>query len=87
MKYYRSFISFEIQDKPQCYVWQWSLYACFIIQARGYCYIYFLLLPCTALHNCSSLGSLVFATIGVLIKHKVRYLQLRILLQMFILIY
>ena len=39
-----------------------SILLLFLIMSLGvWCHIYILLLICTALHNCLSLGSLVFA--------------------------
>ena len=63
-----SCLIFEIPDEPPCYVRQCSLcYALILKLSRGpaSCILFIM---CTAIHNCSSSGSLVFATLRQYVK-------------------
>ena len=55
----------ETGDNLHCYVRQsWSICAMLPELSRGLASHIFLFIGCTAIHNCSSLGSLVFTHLG-----------------------
>ena len=68
-----SYFNFGIPDEPSCYVRQCQFICALLLElSRGLASCILLFIVYTAMHNCSSSGSLVFATLMLYNILKVR---------------